>query len=87
MYSHDHCINIIRVAPLMDGSSAFQSLRCVISVHMKACVSLWCHKSSLLHDNNWVMSHLRTQAYSDLYESELIASEMSELESSWDTIS
>ena len=72
----------------MEGSSAFQSLRCVITVHMKACVSLVCCESSVLHRYyTWVMSHLRTQAYSDTHGVERFASEMSGPESSWDSTS
>ena len=59
----------------MEGSSAFQSLRCVITVYMKACVSLVCCESSLLHRYyTWMISHLRTQAYSDIHGVEIVAS-------------
>ena len=47
----------------MEGSSRFHDLRCVITVHMKASISLVYHESSLLHDGlhyGRVMSHLRT---------------------------
>ena len=72
----------------MEGSSAFQSLRCGITVHMKACVSLVCCESSVLHScYTWVMSHLRTKAYSDIHGIEMFASEMSGPESSWDSTS
>ena len=72
----------------MEGSSASQTLGCVITVHMKACVSLVCCESSLFHIYyTWVMSHLRTQAYSDIHGFAIIASEMSGPESSWDLTS